>query len=349
MRYSAATILAMASVVSAHTHLWSVWINGEDQGDGRSKYIRSPPNNDPVKDLTSPNLVCNVNGGTAVSDFVSAAAGDEITFEWYHDNRADDIIAESHKGPIITYVAEYTDGNGASGIWTKIAEEGYEGGKWAVENLISNKGKKVVTIPSSLKAGKYLFRQEIIAHHESDTAYNVNSARGAQFYPTCVQVEITSGGSATPSENFDFNTGYTYADPGIVFNLYGSFTSYSIPGPDVWTGADSGSSPSSSAAAPTATATTSAGSAPSSSAAPSTSAAQPITSSPAATQTATPSFTSIVTSATAAPTSAGNNNGGSPSATSSAAAAPSSTKAPSTCAKKRSVKRSIRGGARPKL
>jgi cellulase len=325
----------MASVVSAHTHLWSVWVNGEDQGDGRSKYIRSPPNNDPVKDLTSPNLVCNVNGAKAVTDFVSAAAGDELTFEWYHNTRADDIIDLSHKGPIITYVAEYTDGAGTGGIWTKIAEEGYDGSKWAVEKLVSNGGKKVVTIPSSLKAGKYLFRQEIIAHHESDTAYNVNSARGAQFYPTCVQVEITSGGSSSPSENFDFNTGYTYADPGIVFNLYGSYTSYTIPGPAVWTGGDSGSSPapsSSAAAAPT-----------SSAAAPSTSAAQPITSSPAATQTATPSFTSIVTSASARPTNGGN-NGGSPSASSSAAA-PSSTKAPSTCAKKRS----IRGGARPKL
>ncbi|CAI6097283.1 unnamed protein product [Clonostachys chloroleuca] len=346
MRCTAATILAMASVVSAHTHLWSVWVNGKDQGDGRSKYIRSPPNNDPVKDLTSPNLVCNVNGAKAVTDFVSAAAGDELTFEWYHNTRADDIIDLSHKGPIITYVAEYTDGAGTGGIWTKIAEEGYDGSKWAVEKLVSNGGKKVVTIPSSLKAGKYLFRQEIIAHHESDTAYNVNSARGAQFYPTCVQVEITSGGSSSPSENFDFNTGYTYADPGIVFNLYGSYTSYTIPGPAVWTGGDSGSSPapsSSAAAAPTATATTSAGSAPTSSAAaaPTTSAAQPITSSPAATRTATPSFTSIVTSAR--PTNGGN-NGGSPSASSSAAV-PSSTKAPSTCAKKRS----IRGGARPKL
>lgn len=60
-------------------------MNGEDQGDGRDVYVRSPPSNDPVKDIASPDMACNVNGGTPVSDFVSAAAGDEIVVEWYHD------------------------------------------------------------------------------------------------------------------------------------------------------------------------------------------------------------------------------------------------------------------------
>ena len=96
-------------------------------------------------------------------------------------------------------------------------------------------------LPANLAAGRYLIRQEIIAHHESDTAFNINPARGAQFYPSCVQVEVTGSGTAVPDQNFNFNTGYTYADPGIVFNLYQSISSYKIPGPEVWTA--SGSSP----------------------------------------------------------------------------------------------------------
>ncbi len=226
--------LALASSVSAHTRMFAVAVNGVDQGDGRSVYIRTPPNNSPVKDLTSPDIVCGTAGGQAVPSFVKAAAGDKLTFEWFHDNRGDDIIADSHKGPVITWIAPFTTGNGAEPIWSKIAEDGFANGQWAVDKLIANKGKNDFTIPADLAAGKYLIRQEIIAHHESDAAFNVNPDRGAQFYPSCVQFEISGTGSVVPNQNFDFNTGYTYQDPGIVFNLYAPFTSYQIPGPAVF-------------------------------------------------------------------------------------------------------------------
>ncbi|RKU40431.1 hypothetical protein DL546_002210 [Coniochaeta pulveracea] len=237
MRFTGAAIVsALAAGANAHATMFSVWVNGVDQGDGRNVYIRSPPNNNPVKDLASPNLVCNVNGGTAVNRFVSAAAGDTLSFEWYHNSRGDDIIDASHQGPIITYIAPFTTTNGASAVWTKIAEEGYDGASWAVAKLIANKGKKDFTLPSTLAPGKYLIRQEIIALHEADTTFDTNPARGAQFYPSCVQVEVTGSGSAVPDQEFDFNTGYTYADAGIHFNLYGAYSSYPIPGPEVWTG-----------------------------------------------------------------------------------------------------------------
>lgn len=257
--------LAFASGASAHALMHGVWVNGADQGDGRNVYIRTPPNNSPVKDLASPDLACNVNGGKAVSSFVEAAAGDTLTFEWLHNTRNDDIIDGSHKGPIITYIAPYTEGNGASAIWTKIAEDGYDSATklWAVDKLIANKGMQDFVLPADLAAGRYLIRQEIIALHESDTAFNANPARGAQFYPSCVQVEVTGSGTAVPDENFDFNTGYTYSDPGIVFNLYAAVSSYEIPGPEVWTGSGSGSgsspapnpSPSASSTATTSTTT----------------------------------------------------------------------------------------------
>lgn len=41
---------------------------------------------------------------------------------------------------------------------------------------------------------------------------------------------------------------YKESDPGIVFNLYGSFTSYSIPGPAVWDESTAGASSISSSA-----------------------------------------------------------------------------------------------------
>jgi cellulase len=214
--------------------MFGVSVNGVDRGDGRGVYIRSPPNNSPVKDLASPDLICGPNGGKAVGSFVKAAAGDQLTFEWYHDNRNDDIIDGSHKGPIITYIAPFTTGNGAGAIWSKVAQDGFSNGQWAVDKLKANNGKNSFTLPANLAPGKYLIRQEIIALHEGDIAFNANSARGAQFYPSCVQFEITGSGSVVPSQNFNINTGYTYKDPGIVFNIYGSVTSYPIPGPAIF-------------------------------------------------------------------------------------------------------------------
>lgn len=277
MRFSVASALAMASTVSGHALMYGVSVNGEDQGDGQNVYIRTPANNSPVKDLTSPDIVCNVNGGKAAPKFVSAAAGDTLTFEWYHDNRGDDIIDGSHKGPIITYIAPYTETDGTGAIWTKIQEAGLSGGQWAVDKLKANGGKIDFDLPSGLKAGKYLIRQEIIAHHESDATYDQNPARGAQFYPSCVQVEVTGSGSAVPDEGFDFNTGYKYTDEGIHFNLYGGASTYKIPGPAVWSGTSSGSGSGSSPSAPAASAPAATSAAPVASA--------PAASAPAATAT----------------------------------------------------------------
>lgn len=145
--------------------------------------INTATRNDPIKDLTSPNLACNAAGGTPAPQFVSAAAGDTVQFEWYHNTRNDDIIDASHKGPIQVYIAPYTETNAASGIWTKIASHGYDSSsqKWAVDDLIANGGKHEFTIPTSVAPGKYLIRGEIIALHEADTNFQVNSLRGAQF------------------------------------------------------------------------------------------------------------------------------------------------------------------------
>ncbi|EFQ35556.1 glycosyl hydrolase family 61 [Colletotrichum graminicola] len=261
MRFSftAAALAALVGYSSAHTMVVDIHVNGKNAGDGRSlngqgskQYIRSPPSNDPVKDLKSASIVCNVNGGKAAKDFAPLAAGDKVAFEWFHNTPGDDILDASHKGPVITYIAPFTEDAGTGPIWTKIGEEGFSSGKWATDKLIANKGVSGdVTVPASLKAGKYLLRQEIIALHEADTTFDVNPARGAQFYPSCVQVEVSGTGSDAPPQKFDFNTGYTYADTGIKFNVYGTDGStYKIPGPEVWTGGAGSGSDSAPAPAP---------------------------------------------------------------------------------------------------
>lgn len=145
-------------------------------------------------------LACNVNGATAVPKTVTIAAGETLTTVWKHDNpyvtrqlsapcvilpvyhicRNDDIIASSHHGPIINYLAPISGGINDA-VWVKISEAGYSNGKWAVDDLIAAQGKWDVKIPATLAPGEYLLRQEIIALHEADTLYTSDNNRGAQL------------------------------------------------------------------------------------------------------------------------------------------------------------------------
>ncbi|OJJ68834.1 hypothetical protein ASPBRDRAFT_46110 [Aspergillus brasiliensis CBS 101740] len=305
--YSLLALAAASKLASAHTTVQAVWINGEDQGLGNSAdgYIRSPPSNSPVTNVKSTDMTCNVNGDQAASKTLSVKAGDVVTFEWHHSDRSDsdDIIASSHKGPVQVYMAPTAKGSAGTN-WVKIAEDGYHksSDEWATDILIANKGKHNITVPD-VPAGNYLFRPEIIALHEG------NREGGAQFYMECVQFKVTSDGSNELPSGVSIPGVYSATDAGILFDIYNSFDSYPIPGPDVWDGTSSGSSssgssssaPVSSAVAATTPATQAAVEVSSSSAAAAaatTEAAAPVVSSAAPVQQAT----SAVTSQAQAPT-----------------------------------------------
>jgi lytic cellulose monooxygenase (C1-hydroxylating) len=97
----ASTLFALAAagtaqLAAAHTTVFAVFVNDEDQGLGNSAdgYIRSPPNNNPITDVTSKDMTCNVNNA-ATAKTLEVKGGDKITFEWHHNDRtaSDDIIA----------------------------------------------------------------------------------------------------------------------------------------------------------------------------------------------------------------------------------------------------------------
>lgn len=78
----AAVLTIFFAEVNAHTRVWSVWVNGSDQGAGAGRYIRQPPTNNPVKPLTSSDIRCNTNGYNSVGTYVSVPANGTITTEW---------------------------------------------------------------------------------------------------------------------------------------------------------------------------------------------------------------------------------------------------------------------------
>lgn len=80
--YYALSALGLIGAANAHTEVFGIWVNDVFQGDGRTTYVRSPPTNGPVKDVTLKDIICNTNN-VEVPDSVHVAAGDKVTFEWY--------------------------------------------------------------------------------------------------------------------------------------------------------------------------------------------------------------------------------------------------------------------------
>jgi len=245
--HSLLSLCLFAVYANAHTYVWSVWVNGVDQGTGNG--VRLPAYNgpmsdggyanSPVRDLTMPEMACNVMGEIPNNATIQAAPGDVVTLEWHHNfrNSSDDIIDASHKGSGLVYISSDPP---VGDSWLKIQEEGqdangtwYSGGK-----LNSRQGKQDVQIPDNLVPGFYLLRGELLALHEADVAHINNTNRGIQIYISCIQLEIVGNGTLQLPEGVPFPGAYQYTDPGIVFNIYLAETApYTIPGPPVWTAA----------------------------------------------------------------------------------------------------------------
>lgn len=89
-----------------------------------------------------------------------------------------------------------------------------------------------IKIPTSLSNGSYVLRHEIIALHSA------NSANGAQNYPQCINLDITSSGiEDLSSVGVPATELYKFDEPGIAINIYRSLSTYAIPGPTLWSGA----------------------------------------------------------------------------------------------------------------
>jgi cellulase len=66
------------SLVSAHAYVWGITVNGKDMGRGdQVGYVRKIKNNDPVKDVKSKDMTCNVNSGPAAK-FIDIKGGDKV-------------------------------------------------------------------------------------------------------------------------------------------------------------------------------------------------------------------------------------------------------------------------------
>jgi cellulase len=250
-----AALAAAPALVSAHGHVTSITINGEQipgfepgnpSADSVGWATTVQDNGFVLADaLGDADIVCH-RGATNAANSATVAAGDSITLTW-------DTWPVSHVGPIIDYLASC---NGDCSTVEKTSLEFFkinEGGlldgsaapgRWVSDQMIDDGFSWTTTIPASLAPGSYVLRHEMIALHEG------NRANGAQMYPQCINLEVTGTGSELPAGVVATSL-YTATDPGILFNVYQANSDYPIPGPALTIGSGNGGGAPAPAPAPT--------------------------------------------------------------------------------------------------
>jgi endoglucanase len=232
--------LASAASVSGHGYVTNIVINGVSYlgFNGASyPYLTNPPPSIGwiTDDLDNgfvapaafgdPDIICHRSATPAVGHAV-VAAGDKISLQWLVP------WPDSHHGPVLDYLANC---NGACETVDKTTLEffkidgagwvsGGNPGLWATDTLIQNNSTWLVQIPADIAPGNYVLRHEIIALHSA------GSTNGAQAYPQCINLQITGSGNTKP-DGVKGTALYKSTDPGILFNIYTSPISYTVPGP----------------------------------------------------------------------------------------------------------------------
>jgi hypothetical protein len=241
---TASILLTSAALVTAHGYVSSIEVDGTTYGGylvDTYYYESDPPEliawstnatDDgyvaPTKYDTS-DIVCHRGSAPgALSAPVKPGGSVKLTWNTWPDD---------HHGPVITYLANC---NGACSDVDKTALEFFKinagglidddtvPGTWATDQLIEADYSRTITIPDDIEAGYYVLRHEIIALHGAE------DLDGAQNYPQCINLEVTGSGTASPSGTLGEDL-YKDTDPGIYVDIWQTLSTYTIPGPALYT------------------------------------------------------------------------------------------------------------------
>ncbi|RYO64069.1 hypothetical protein AA0116_g3841 [Alternaria tenuissima] len=167
---------------------------------------RQWPDYNPTMSVNDKKVMCN--GGTSADLSAKVAAGGKIRANWKQWTH--------EQGPVMVWMykcsGDFKSCDGSGKKWFKIDQEGMtapplSGRNWGTAKVLKNLYWESV-VPKSLAPGNYL-------------------------------IEVTGSGSASPSGDYLANIpGYaSQSDPGITVDTYSSaITTYTCPGPKVWTG-----------------------------------------------------------------------------------------------------------------
>ncbi|KNG80785.1 putative endoglucanase-4 precursor [Aspergillus nomiae NRRL 13137] len=262
----ASVLLASVSLVAGHGYVSSIEVDGTTYGGylvDTYYYESDPPeliawSTNATDDgyvaptaYDSSDIICH-RGSAPAALSAPVAPGGTVKMTW-------NTWPDDHHGPVVTYLAKCSgscsDVDKTSLEFFKIDAGGLIDdtdipGTWASDQLIDDSYSRSITIPTDIEAGYYVLRHEIIALHGAE------DLDGAQNYPQCINLQVTGSGTAAPSGTLGTAL-YKDTDPGIYVDIWQSLSSYTIPGPSLYT-AGSTATATAAAAATTTTSTTAA-------------------------------------------------------------------------------------------
>jgi hypothetical protein len=247
MKYLFMTV-ALATLSSAHQMITHFHINGKAD----SSCVRQPDSADPIIDLSSDAMACNIVNQYPATSKCAIKPSDNIAFEWRVDRNiapADyplkepgdirvGVTDDSHKGPCAVYMKKVSDASTATGPgdgWFKVSEDGLDSnGTFCTTRLREANAPQPGVIPQNIEAGDYLLRGEFLTLNNAGPA-SIGGAEQPQFYSGCVQVTV-SGTSGTAKPETVSIPGYVnISTPGLIFDIWNSptntYKNYPIPGP----------------------------------------------------------------------------------------------------------------------
>ncbi|TEB27398.1 hypothetical protein FA13DRAFT_1691419 [Coprinellus micaceus] len=174
--------------------------------------VRQPVSWNPMVDLASNNMRCNINAGVA-KEVVELQAGTDLAFGL--DNSI------FHPGPGALYLGKVPESesaatwDGSGQNWFKIKNWGGYPSNWNwVFPDILNVWQVNGTIPLAVPSGEYLLRMEHIALNQGI------GQKETQYYVSCAQVRIVGGGNGTPAPLVTIPGHFQPNDPGLQIDVF---------------------------------------------------------------------------------------------------------------------------------
>jgi len=226
--------LSLIPSVHAHGFVYNFYVDGTDNqgnipsGTTNPSPIRQVTSQDPIKGATNPSVNCGAGAPNAAL-VVDAMPGSNLTWDW----RTASLGKWPHNtGPMMTYLAscgsttcDQFDSRTAK--WFKISQVGKDNSGTWVQQQLMNGGVFSANLPENLAPGGYLVRHEIIALHLA------TQVGGAEFYPSCQQINVGGNGTGGPTQDelLSFPGAYSDNDPGIFDpDVFNSGATYVFPG-----------------------------------------------------------------------------------------------------------------------
>jgi len=206
-------------------------------------------------------MACGPSNNSPAPQTIKVQAGNSVTLAW--EGATPELQSYSKSpgfnpyvhatGPIVDYLAscdgDCTTYDATDANFVKVAEFGIDmsqtiepelrnlmaakpevyhpsgAGLWAAAKMIQDHSSWTLNVPSSLKAGQYIWRSEML---------NMHTANSAQSYIACIQLDVTGGGGASiqgGTKAYELYPTSAFSD----FNIYTNDAStFKIPGPALY-------------------------------------------------------------------------------------------------------------------